>query len=85
MNHLLYQKHPDIESLLDIYLSLATFYFQKGDFKKARQLFSKFYHTDKWYIEKTGIEWVLKKNLIEILLHIELKNIDLIESRFFKL
>lgn len=74
-------KHPDLKSLLDIYLSLIMFYFQKGDFKKARQLFSKFYHTDKWYKEKTGIEWVIKKNLIEILLHIELQNIDLVESR----
>jgi len=74
-------KHPDLESLLEIYLSLIMFYFQKRDFKKARQLFSKFYHTDKWYIEKTGIEWVIKKNLIEILLHIEIQNIDLVESR----
>jgi tetratricopeptide (TPR) repeat protein len=74
-------KHPDIESLLDIYLSLVMFNIQKGDFKKARQIFSKFYHTDKWYISKAGKEWVIKKNLIEILLHIELKNIDLVESR----
>ena len=74
-------KHPDIESLLDIYLSLVMFYFQKNDFKKSRQLFSKFYHTDKWYISKAGKEWVIKKNLIEILLNIELENIDLVESR----
>ena len=41
----------------------------------------KFYHTDKYYIEKAGIEWTIKKNLAEILLQIELENIDLIESR----
>ncbi|AUP78640.1 hypothetical protein [Flavivirga eckloniae] len=74
-------KHPDTESLLDIHLSLITFYFQKNEFKKAHTLFSKFYHTDHWYTEKAGKEWVIKKNLIEILLHIELKNIDLVESR----
>mgnify|MGYP000849524974 FL=1 len=74
-------KHSDLESLLDIYLSLVMMYFQKGDFQNARQIFSKFYHTDKWYIEKVGKEWVIKKNLIEILLHIELKNVDLVESR----
>ena len=74
-------KHQDIESLLDIYLSLIVFYFQKENYKKAHTLFSKFYHTDNWYTEKAGKEWVIKKNLIEILLHIELKNIDLIESR----
>ena len=56
-------------------------HFQKGDFKRAHQIFSKFYHTDKWYIEKVGKEWIIKKNLIEILLHIELQNTDLVESR----
>ncbi len=74
-------KHPDLESLLDIYLSLIMFYIQKDEFKKAMQLFSKFYHTDNWYIEKAGKEWAIKKNLIEIILHIELEHIDMVESR----
>jgi tetratricopeptide (TPR) repeat protein len=74
-------KHTDIESILDINLSLSVFYIQKNDFKKASSLFKKFYHTDKWYTEKAGIEWVIKKNLIEIILHIELGNIDIVESR----
>jgi hypothetical protein len=42
---------------------------------------SKFYHTDKWYAEKAGKEWVIKKKLIEILLHIELENTNLVESK----
>lgn len=74
-------KHEDTEAILDIHLSLMMFYFQQGDFKKASRILSKFYHTDKWYVEKAGIEWVIKKNLAEILLHIELNNIDLVESR----
>lgn len=75
------KKHPDIESQLDIYLSLIVFYFQKKEYQKAHHIFSKFYHTDKWYSEKAGIEWTIKKNLIEILLHLELEHIDLFESR----
>ena len=75
------KKHPDIESLLDIYLSLIMIYFQKSDYNKAHHIFSKFYHTDKWYSEKAGTEWTIKKNLIEILLHLELNQIDLFESR----
>jgi hypothetical protein len=75
------KKHIDLESVLDIHLSLIMFYFQKHEFTKAFRIFSKFYHTDKWYTERAGIDWVLKKNLTEILLHIELKNIDLVESR----
>ena len=74
-------KYADVESLLDIHLSLIVFYFQKNDFKKAHHIFSNFYHTDKWYTEKAGKEWVIKKNIIEILLHIELENLDLTESR----
>ncbi|WP_299274024.1 hypothetical protein [uncultured Psychroserpens sp.] len=74
-------KHTDIESLLDIHLGLVMFYIQKSDFKNAKTIFSKFYHTDKYYIEKAGKEWVIKKNLAEIILFIELGETDLVESR----
>lgn len=75
------KKHHDIEALLDIHLSLIMFYIQNEQFKKAVKLFTKFYHTDAWYINKAGQEWTIKKNLIEIILHIELDNLDLVESR----
>lgn len=74
-------KHQDTETLLDIYLSLMMLYIQNTQYKKAARLFSKFYHTDTWYINKVGYEWTIKKNLIEIILHIELENLDLVESR----
>ncbi|PTX58729.1 hypothetical protein C8N46_11237 [Kordia periserrulae] len=75
-------KKYDLETMLDVHLSLIVCYFQQREFKKAQQVFSKFYHTDKWYEEKAGIDWVLKKNLIELLLHIELGNISYVDSRF---
>ncbi|GAA4236300.1 hypothetical protein GCM10022291_20320 [Postechiella marina] len=75
------KKHVDIESLLDIHLSLSMFYFQKNDFNNTLKLLSQLNHSDKWYSEKAGKAWVIKKNLMEILLHIELKNIDLVDSR----
>ncbi|MDG5489946.1 hypothetical protein [Psychroserpens sp. SPM9] len=74
-------KHADIESLLDIHLGLVMFYIQKSDYKNAKTIFSKFYHTDKYYIEKAGKEWVIKKNLAEIILYIELGEFNLAESR----
>jgi len=74
-------KHPDMESLLDIYLSLGMFYIQSENYRKAKQLFAEFYHTDNWYIQKAGKEWTIKKNLIEIILNVELEQIDLVESR----
>jgi len=75
------QKHQDIESVLDIHLSLTMFYMQQDDLKKAKHIISKFYHTDKYYESKAGKEWVIKKNLIDIILQIELGNIDLVDSR----
>lgn len=75
------KKHNDLESLLDLHLSLFMFYFQKEDFKKAKSTLSKFYHTDHWYIEKAGIDWVIKKNVSELLLYIELQEDDLFYSR----
>lgn len=74
-------RHDDLESLLDIHLSLVMFYIQQSDFKSAKRIFSKFYHTDKYYIEKAGKEWIVKKNLAEIILYIELDELDLVESR----
>ena len=75
------KNHSDIESLLNINLSLITFYFQNEEYTKAHHVLSKLYHTDQWYIKKAGVEWVMKKSLIEILLHIELENLEFVESR----
>ncbi len=74
-------KHADLESLLDIHLALVMFYMQRSDFKNAKTIFSKFYHTDKYYIEKAGKEWIIKKNIAEIILYIEIGELDLVESR----
>ena len=81
LESIIQKKCEDIFSQLDIYLSLIVFYFQQKKLKKAHKLFSKFYHTDKWYIEKVGIEWTIKKNIIEILVQIDLGNVDIVESR----
>ncbi|WP_044403101.1 hypothetical protein [Lacinutrix sp. Hel_I_90] len=78
---MLLKKHPDLESLLDIHLSLVMYYIQAEAYKKAHALFKTFYHTDQYYETKASREWVIKKNLIEIILHIELENIDLVDSR----
>lgn len=75
------KKNIDTIAQLDIALSLIVFYYQHKSLDKAQKIFSQFYHTDKWYIEKAGIVWTIKKNLIEILLQIDLGNIDLVDSR----
>ncbi|BAO74890.1 hypothetical protein [Winogradskyella sp. PG-2] len=75
------KKHNDLESMLDLHLSLLMFYFQNDEYHKAKLIVSKFYHTDKYYIEKAGIDWVIKKNVAELLLYIELQEDNLFYSR----
>ena len=75
------QKNNDLETSLDVYLALIVFLFQKNDIEKAYKLCVKLYHTDTWYTEKVGKEWVIKKNLIELLLLIELDYPDLFDNR----
>lgn len=74
-------KHDDIESSLDIHLSLAMFYIQNQNLKASKKITSKFYHTDSYYESKAGKDWIIKKNLLDIILNIELGNINLVESR----
>ena len=75
------KKNSNIIQQLDIYLSLIVCYFQNNSLTKAQNLLSKLYHTDKWYLEKAGLVWTIKKNLIDILLQIDCGHINLVESR----
>jgi hypothetical protein len=66
---------------LDLKLTLVVALFFKNNYKEALKTLQDFYHSDYWYIEKMGYVWVIQKNLIEILLLIELDYMDLAESR----
>lgn len=77
-----FQKTKDQTSyIFDLRLTLVVFYFQQSKFKEALRLLNQLHHSDTWYTEKAGIIWVVQKNLTEILLHIELDHLDLVESR----
>ena len=66
---------------LDAKVVSCLFYFQKKDYKKINSIYSQFLKSDNWYTQTMGAEWVMKKNLIEILTHIELGNIDFVDAR----
>ncbi len=74
-------KIKDVVAKLDIELSLIVFYYHNNSIEKAKKLLATFYKTDTWYVNKVGVIWTIKKNLIEILFHIDLGNIDLVDSR----
>jgi len=52
-----------------------------GDFKAAHKVWLSMQHSEKWYQKIMGIEWVMKKNLMEIIMFYEMEHLDLVESK----
>ena len=77
------KKITDIITTNDLWLCLSSFYFQKGEYKNAFRTYQKLIHTNTWYEKKMGTDWVIKKQLIEILIYIERGNIDTVMTRLY--
>lgn len=73
-------KKEKIEDLYDLKLTLAGFYAQHND-NKALKFISQINHTDFWFEKKMGMLWTIRKNLMEILIHIQFENTELAISR----
>lgn len=71
----------DAGGLLDLQLTEVITLFLLGRFSEAFKIYQLFYHSDIWYANKTGNIWVIQKNLIELLLLIELDEFDLFNAR----
>lgn len=69
------------EDTLNIYLNLSIYYFQEENYKKANQCFLALQSSEGWLVRKMGREWVLKKNLVELIAQYELKNYDLARNK----
>ncbi len=69
------------EHIHDLKLTLVVALFLNKQFHEALKIYRGFYHSDTWYSKRIGFIWVIKKNLLEILLLIELDYLDLVESR----
>lgn len=74
-------KKMPITEQLNIQLNLCVYYFNESLFKEGNSVFQNIGHSDKWLEKKMGKEWVLKKNLIEIVIQYELGNIDIVLNR----
>ncbi|KPM31973.1 Hypothetical protein I595_1621 [Croceitalea dokdonensis DOKDO 023] len=62
-------------------LLLSMCFFLQEDFANGYKVMTSFQHSDGWYLKKAGWIWVLKKNLIEILLLMELDKPDMVIQR----
>lgn len=69
------------EDEFNVQLNVSIYYFQLGNFKKANQLIIKMEHTDNWYEKNMGVEWRLKKNMIEIIYQYELERPEIALNR----
>lgn len=75
LNHL---KEPERLSML---LNLGLYYFQQGNIKQANLTEVRMGHTPKWYEKKMGMEWVMKKDLMAIIIQYELGNDEIVTNR----
>jgi len=62
-------------------LGQVMIHFQQQQLVEANKLLIKLNKADSWYTKHIGLEWLLNKKYIEILLHIEMGNIDFVDSR----
>lgn len=62
-------------------INMGIYQFLNGDAKSALKQLASFDHTDNWFEKILGTEWVMKKQLMEILLFAELQHLDLYEAR----
>ncbi|MEZ0129177.1 hypothetical protein AB9T88_05115 [Flavobacterium sp. LBUM151] len=74
-------KKTDPNDSNDIRLMLIVFYIQQNAGRNAVKEMAKLNHTDSWYEKKMGMEWTIKKCLVEILLHIQEEKTELAISR----
>ncbi len=64
-----------------VLLAQAMFSFQQEDFQHARRVLNGFHHSDIFYEKKEGLLWVIQKNILEILIYMELNMPDLVASK----
>lgn len=73
-------KHS-LTDAINIRLNLAVYLFQQEKYSETLRTLVQFEHNDSWYAKRMGTEWVMRKNLIELLTHFEKGNTDLASSK----
>lgn len=71
---------PRQEDIEDLRISLTMFLALCNDRGSLKQMML-MTRTDAWYEKKMGMLWTIRKNLMEILIHIQFSNIELAMSR----
>lgn len=62
-------------------LNLSIYYFQIEEYKKANQQLIKMGRTDNWFEKNMGVEWRIKKNMIDVIYQYELGRTEIALDR----
>jgi len=66
-------------------LNRSIYYFEQKDYKKANQILQNLGHTDNWFEKHMGVEWRIKKNMIDVIYQYELGRTELALDRVHSL
>lgn len=75
------QLNLTVEDRSNMTLNLSVYHFQGENYREANRLLRDIGHTDKWLENRVGIEWRFKKNLIEIIVQVEMGNTEIALAR----
>lgn len=81
IDHFLSIASKDSSNNFNIRLVRCMIHFQQNEQKEALKLLSSMNESDGWIKKNIGFEWLLNKKYLEVLLHIELGNFELVDSR----
>lgn len=70
-----------VNYVLDLKLNLTVYYFQNEEYYKANRILMDIHHSDRWCEKKMGKEWVLRKNLVDVINQYERENHEIALSR----
>lgn len=65
----------------NVITNLGIYHFMRMNYKRCMQLLNSYEHTETWYKKHMGLEWLMKRDLMIVLLHNESGDNDLAESR----
>lgn len=65
----------------NVITNLGIYHFYQHNYKRCLQLLNSYEHTETWYKKHMGMEWLLKRDLMVVLLHNDSGDKDLAESR----
>ena len=79
------EKFINREDEFNAKINLSIYYFEQKDYKKANRLLQNLGHTDNWFEKNMGVEWRIKKNLIDVIYQYELGRTELALDRIYSL